>query len=132
MGYSIKMDERNGMYDVDGITGYFVHEMNYATVRKVMTTFYINCGLQSAYMNFRFLPNTIKKLSKVNTEIVVCLVRSLAGQLLTPVPAAFPPCPTAPCYSCSGHTGGPGVCLLGRSDGTSPVLTGWPFSDLET
>lgn len=43
MGYSIKMDEKNGMYDVDGMTGYFVHEMNYATVRKVtMTTFYIN------------------------------------------------------------------------------------------
>lgn len=109
MSYSIKMDEKNDTYAVDGTTGYSINQMNYATMRKViMTTFYIQCGLQPAYMNFQHY----KKLLKVNTEKVIWPVRrSLAGQLLSPVLAASSPCPTAPRCSCSGHTGQGQACV---------------------
>lgn len=45
-------------------------------------------------MNFRFLPNTIKKLSKVNTEKVVCPVRKEPGwPIADPSPCSLPSLP---------------------------------------
>lgn len=93
------MDEKNGMYAVDGTTGYSINQMNYATVEKsYYDNFLYQRGLQPAYMNFQHY----KKLLRVNTEKVIWPVgRSLAGQLLSPVPAPW--VPAAPALDTQGR-----------------------------